>query len=255
MATSNVIGIVGGIGPYASLDLVKKIFDNTITNRDQEHLPVILISKPEEIQDRSEFLLGKTDINPAYSIIKIIYELEKSGAEIIGIPCNTAHTSSIMDVIISDIQNRNGNVKLINIIDEVIKYIKQNYSYVKNVGILATNGTYYSDTYREKFLVNNYEVIVPTEDKQNNLLHPSIYDSEYGIKTQITPVSDKAIANIRNCIDDVISRGAEIIILACTELPLGIRENNINGVPVLDTTNILARALIREADKKRLKCL
>ena len=58
-----MIGIVGGIGPYAGLDLLKKVFDNTLANSDQEHLDTILLSMPSKIEDRTEYLIGKVKIN------------------------------------------------------------------------------------------------------------------------------------------------------------------------------------------------
>ena len=61
---NKMIGIVGGMGPYAGLDVARKIFDLTQAKKDQDHVPLTLISNPERIEDRTEFICGKTDINP-----------------------------------------------------------------------------------------------------------------------------------------------------------------------------------------------
>ena len=92
-----MLGIVGGIGPMAGADLYKKIVENTIANTDQEHLSVLLASMPNEIADRTSFLLGKTDKNPAPAIAQIILMLERAGATHIGIACNTAHSPQIFE--------------------------------------------------------------------------------------------------------------------------------------------------------------
>ena len=68
MAGDPMIGIVGGVGPYAGLDLTKKIFDQTLAGSDQEHLPVILVSRPDEIADRTEYLLALTAYQRAVAL-------------------------------------------------------------------------------------------------------------------------------------------------------------------------------------------
>src|SRR5690606_7547188 len=80
---NKMIGIVGGVGPLAGLDIFKKIIEETIATKDQEHLPVILSSKPHRIADRTAFLLQNSNENPGYALLKIIEELDNSGAEVV----------------------------------------------------------------------------------------------------------------------------------------------------------------------------
>ncbi|TCL57596.1 aspartate racemase [Kineothrix alysoides] len=166
MSKSNTIGIVGGLGPYASMDTAEKVFLNTIANKDQDHLPLIMISRPCDIPDRSSYLLGKTKVNPAYEIIEIIKELENAGANIIGIPCNTAHALPIMSVISNDLRERKSKVVLINMVDEVIKFITNYYPEVKRVGVLSSLGTYISGLYRESLTEAGYDAVFPSEYDQ-----------------------------------------------------------------------------------------
>ena len=91
------IGVVGGLGPYAGLDLVRKIFDRTRADHDQDHLPVMLYSFPGDIPVRPEFLLGLTRENPGEAIGDIMARMAEAGATIIGMPCNTAHSPRILD--------------------------------------------------------------------------------------------------------------------------------------------------------------
>ena len=74
-----MIGIVGGVGPYAGLDLTRKIFDQTKAVSDQDYLSVVLLSMPQQIEDRTSFLLGQTSINPANAIFKIIRKSMTTG--------------------------------------------------------------------------------------------------------------------------------------------------------------------------------
>ena len=115
------IGIVGGVGTYAGIDLYRKIYQHTDARTDQDHLPVVLVSVPEKVLDRTEFLLGEVEENPGIAIAGIINTLGSAGAEVIGIPCNTAHSP----VIFNEIQNRiPENIKLLNMIDSARLFIQ-----------------------------------------------------------------------------------------------------------------------------------
>jgi aspartate racemase len=92
------IGIVGGVGSYAGLDLAKKIFNNTEAQHDQEHLDVLLVNSPRLIDDRTAYILAVRDgkvtsdpANPGRGIVACIRKLAAAGAEVIGVPGNTAH--------------------------------------------------------------------------------------------------------------------------------------------------------------------
>ena len=116
-----MIGVVGGMGPYAGLDLVKKIFDLTKADQDQNHVPLAMISVPHKIEDRTKFLEGAIDINPGIEISRIVNQLSKQGASFIGMPCNTAHSPSIIKEVYNTMPR---GVTFINMIVEVIKFIQ-----------------------------------------------------------------------------------------------------------------------------------
>ena len=96
MAGTKKIGIVGGLGPEAGVDLFRKIIQETPAKGDEDHLKVVLDSAPSEVPDRTAFLTGKTKVNPGTAIGKIICRLISADAEVIGIPCNTAHVPNIL---------------------------------------------------------------------------------------------------------------------------------------------------------------
>jgi aspartate racemase len=238
-----MIGIVGGVGPYAGIDIVKKIFDLTKASCDQEHLPVALLSLPHLISDRTGFLLGKTAINPGIAIAEIICRLEKCGASVVGIPCNTAHAPLIFNEILKGIP---ASVKLLHIINEVAEYIKRKYASVKNVGVLSTTGAFKTSLFPKTLSPFGFNVIQVPGEIQEEYVQPAIYSKDYGIKSHSNPVSGKARGNLLTGIDHLLKDGAELIILGCTEIPLAFMENNIKSVDLIDPSQILAKALIRD---------
>ncbi len=235
------IGIVGGVGTFAGIDLYRKIYQQTDARTDQDHLPVTLISVPAKVLDRTMFLLGEVEENPGIAIAGIIQTLAAAGAEVVGIPCNTAHTP----VIFNEIQNRiPGNIQLLNMIEEVGKHISTTYPEIRKAGILATNGTYLSQVYTNVLSNYNIEAIYPGESMQKNLVHPAIYDKSYGIKAYSDPVTDRSRQDLLEVASFLVSQGSEAIVLGCTEIPLAIPETSIEQSKVIDSVSILAEALI-----------
>ncbi len=241
---SKVIGVVGGMGTYAGIDLLRKIADNTKAARDQEHLPVAMLSRPEKLNDRSEYLFGEVDENPGYAIAGIVRELIALGACVFGIPCNTAHVPEILKPVLDIIPE---GCKLVNMIDEVAAYISVNYPDVRKVGIMGTNGVYKSRVYDIYMEREGLSAVYPDEDVQYTILHPAIYDMEYGIKAVSEPVSERARVDLLNVVRMLINDGVQAIVLGCTEIPLAIREKAIGFVPLIDANNVLAKAIVREA--------
>lgn len=246
-----MIGIVGGVGPIAGLDIVSKIIEETNATSDQEHLPLLLSSQPHRIADRTEFLLGTNAKNPAYAMAEIILELEQGGATVIGIPCNTAHVPDIYGVIVKALLDANSNIRLLHIVEEAANYVKANVTGTK-VGVLSTNGTRKTGLYKSTLEASGLEVIEPDDDLQNRV-HAAIYDKTYGIKSVFSPVSNRAREEILHAITQLKHAGAQSVILGCTELPLAVPEKESSGLTVIDPNRILARALIREIDEKKLK--
>ncbi len=244
---SKIIGIVGGMGTYASIDLLKKIADNTGALKDQEHLPVAMLSLPEKISDRSEYFFGEVEENPGYVIAELVKDLNKLGACIFGIPCNTAHVPKILQPVLDTIKD---GCTLVNMINEVAEYISRGYPDVKNVGIIGTNAVFKSRVYDNYLSTKGLNPLYPDEEVQYNMVHPAIYDMEYGIKSVSEPVSQRARVDLLSVIRMLISDGAQAIVLGCSEIPLAITEKAIEFIPLIDSNNVLAKAIVREARKR-----
>jgi len=244
---SKIIGIVGGMGTYASIDLLKKIADNTGAVTDQEHLPVAMLSLPSKISDRSEYFFGEVEENPGYVIAEIVKDLNKLGACIFGIPCNTAHVPKILQPVNEVIKD---GCTLVNMINAVAEYISQGYPDVKNVGIIGTNGIFKSRVYDNYLSAKGLKPLYPDEDVQYHMVHPAIYDKEYGIKSMSKPVSQRARVDLLSVIRLLTSEGAQAIVLGCSEIPLAITEKAIEFIPLIDSNNVLAKAIVREARER-----
>ena len=236
-----MIGIVGGMGPYAGLDLVKKIFDLTQANQDQDHVPLAMISVPHKITDRTKFLEGETNINPGIEISNIVRQLSDQGASVIGMPCNTAHSSKIINEVYNSIPE---GITFVNMVSEVIKFIKGEYPDIERVGILATTGTMKADVYNKELFDNDLKPILLSKKNQKKLIDQAIYDKGFGIKSISNPVQDIAKRKIHLAIESLIENKAEVVILGCTELPLAVNATSVKTIPLIDSTMILARSLL-----------
>jgi aspartate racemase len=239
-----MIGIVGGVGTFAGIDLYRKIYQHTEVRTDQDHLPVALLSIPRKVLDRTMFLEGEVDENPGIAIAGIIHSLASLGAEVVGIPCNTAHSPIIFGEIRKRIPD---HVELLHLIEEVGIYLSSNYPKIRKAGILGTNGTYLSGIYTDVLNTYHIETLYPDEHMQKSLVHPAIYDKGYGIKAFSDPVTDRSRNDLMHAAQSLVKQGSEAIVLGCSEIPLAIQESIIGRSVVIDSVAVLAQALIKKS--------
>lgn len=245
MNSLNAIGIIGGVGPAAGIDLFNRVLSHTKASRDQDHINVLLTSCPSLIPDRTEYLLEGGE-NPAPGIQRCMDILAASGAVAIGLGCNTAHSPKIL----GQVKVPEG-VTFVNMIESTCQYLA---SHVQGkVGLIATLGTIRTGIYAQYFKsYPTLELVIPDEATCQSV-HNAIYDKTYGIKAT-TNVTSKA----RSCVFDAVSQlhalGCKAVILGCTELPLVF-----NGVhaPFADMiyanpTDILAVELIKRTNLAKL---
>lgn len=247
-----MIGIVGGAGPLAGNDLFYKIIEETAALSDQEHLPVLLWSDPTKIPDRTEFLAGRVKQNPAVPITEIFLKLERNGAHVGAIPCNTAHAPVIFEAIRAGLQKAGSSLQLISIIEETVRYLQQQYPSGTSVGVLSTTGTWKRRIYAEPLEAAGFKVLTPTQEKQP-LVHQAIYHKDFGVKASGTQITEKAKEILYGQADALIDQGAAVVVLGCTEIPLVIREEFYRTKRMVDTVRILARALIKACAPDKLK--
>ena len=247
-----IIGIVGGLGPQAGIDLANKIMDQTVSDSDQDHISIVLLSMPASVVDRTQYLVGEVSENPGIAIAGLVESLELFGVDVVGIPCNTAHAPSIFRVIRQSIDNRGSSVRLLDMVTETVGFIRRHYPNVERVGVLSTTGAIRAQIYPRALALQGLQAVLPDKDLQEHVLHPAIVSEEYGIKANANPVSARARRDLFQTAAYLVDAGAEVIISGCTEIPLAITESHIDETKIIDPTLILARALIRDVAPEKL---
>jgi aspartate racemase len=224
-----IIGIIGGMGPEATLDLYRRIIENTPAKVDQDHIHVIIDSNPK-IPNRNLAIMSGGE-NPTDALCATARNLEKAGADFLIMPCNSAHMflKEFKDCV---------NIPILSIVDETVRALLKLIPNVKAVGLLATPAVVRTRLYADPLQAHGITTLTPNEESQKEV---------YAVISSVK-AGDKS-ASVRACLkneaEDLVSRGAQAILLACTELPLVMSSGDLN-VPVLDTIDVLARAAIRE---------
>jgi len=225
-----IIGILGGMGPEATIDLFYKIIKFTPAEKDQDHLRIIIDNNPK-IPDRTAAILGKGE-DPLPALQQSARNLEKAGADFIIIPCNTAH------YFLPRIQE-SVDIPIINMIEETAAEVKRRIPYLKKVGLLASMGVYKAKIYNHFFQKFEIEVIFPDKENQEKVMKV-IYAVKAG------DLSDEVKKDIIAVSQNLIDKRAEAIIAGCTEIPLILKEEEV-PVPLIDPTQILARIAVQKA--------
>jgi aspartate racemase len=228
-----VVGVLGGMGPRSTADYFLKIIEATPAKKDQDHLRIIIDSNPK-IADRNRAILGKSrTILP--ELQKTVRNLERAGAELIAIPCNTAHHYYPE-------LHKNTTVPIINMIAETVEYICRNLPKVKKIGLLATTGTIKAGIYHQAVKGTGLEITVPGEAAQKRVMN-AIYRAG-GIKAG--QVQGKPREILVGSAQALIKQGAEAVIIGCTEISLVLNQKDL-PVPLIDPLQVLARAVVERA--------
>ena len=230
------LGVIGGVGPAATVDFMNKIIRNTTAARDQEHLKLVVEHNPQ-IPDRTDSLIG-TGPDPTVAIYSACKKLEADDADLIAIPCNTAHA------FVERIQPYL-SIPIVNMLFETVDYIDRHHRNCKTIGLLATSGTVASRVYHDAVANTGFALIVPDEANQEKVMR-AIY-GEQGVKAGYTEGICRE--DLMQAIDHLVGCGAQAIILGCTELPLLLEQSerfSVAGkdIVVLDPTEILARKCV-----------
>jgi aspartate racemase len=253
MENQTPVGIIGGVGPYAGLDFIRKIFNNTQALKDQEHLDCMLVSCPSIIPDRTEFLLnGKAEEeNPAFGIFESARRLYQAGVRHAAIACNTAHADRIFSPLCAMVTESLPGFNIVNMLETCAAYAKKTLRHITRIGLLSTKGTYQSRVYHEYFREADGYTLVEPETTGKEKIHDAIYNKIFGIKAYSQPVKPQAKNHIIYEIFRLIDHGAEAVILGCTELPLAVDIGDF-PVPILDPALLTARRLIALAAPEKL---
>jgi aspartate racemase len=226
------LGVVGGIGPAATVDFLQKVVRSTPASRDQDHIRLLVDQNPQ-IPDRTEYLIGE-GMDPTLALYATCKKLQAGEADLIAIPCNTAHA------FVERIQPFL-DIPIINMLTVTVKHVRDSFPALQEVGLLATTGTLSSGIYRLALAEQGLIEVVPPPELQARVMN-AVYGAQ-GVKAGFT--TGACMDDIGAAIDDLVSRGCQVIILGCTELPLLFPRRELTTgsgqrVTLIDPTDILA---------------
>jgi len=225
------IGILGGMGPLATVDFYRKVIDATPAGADQDHVPVVVWADPT-VPDRSAALTGRGP-DPTPWLVRGAHRLEALGAQVIATPCNTAH--AFLDAVRASVR-----VPMPDMITETVAEIRACHPDVTSVGLLATTGTVRAGLYQRALEAEGLRTVVPTTLTQEEAVTGAIRRVKAG------EVGADPICLIERAARELAARGAGLLVAGCTELPLLLGEMSA-GLKVVDPTAVLARTTVRRA--------
>ncbi len=222
------IGVIGGMGPQATVDFFQKILNHSDAKTDQENIHVLIDNNPQ-IPDRTASILDG-GLSPVPTLLDMANKLEVAGADFLVIPCNTSHY--FYENLAEDI-----DIPILNMLDLVVEEIV-NLGH-KKVAVLATRATINTRIYQDKLEAAGIEVLELSEDDKSDLMY-LIYDV---VKANKYPENiDEYVAKFEGFADS----GAEAFVLACTELPILFDKYNLDFTTI-DSSDVLAQAAVQYA--------
>lgn len=230
--SEKILGILGGLGPLATVYFMDLIVKMTEAKKDQDHISMIVLNHAA-IPDRTEFILDATKPNPLPMMIEDAKKLQSAGADYVVMPCNTAH------FFYEQIQH-NIEIPMLNIIEETVKYARDEKK-VKKLGILATKGTVSAGSYQR--MCENYgiEWAVPSLQDEQSLMN-IIYN-------QVKAGKEVNITEFIKIIENMKADGCDAVTLGCTELSVINKDFALCRDDVVDSLEVLARRSIELCGK------
>lgn len=230
MKNCRLLGVLGGLGPMSTFYFCELLTAHTLVEQDGDHVDM-LISSRASTPDRTAFILGQTSESPLPIMKEEALRLAKAGADLLVIPCNTAHY-------FYDGLREISPIPILNIIEETVLFLKKRN--VRTMGLLATEGTVQSRSYHRLCEQHGMTCITPLPEEQNE-----ITKIIYGAIKQNKAPDFSAFLRISQ---SLLNRGCECLVLGCTELSL-LRREGLNQPWYVDSLEVLAYQTILACGK------
>ena len=221
MKSSPLLGILGGLGPMSTFYFCEMLTSHTKATGDADHIDM-LISSRASTPDRTAYILGKSSESPLPIMQEEARRLTKAGADLLVIPCNTAHY-------FYDGLTEISTVPILNIIEETVQYLKKRN--IKAFGLLATEGTVKSESYHRLCKKHGIQCLTPSEADQKKVSE-IIYDA-------IKQNKSVDLCAFQKISKSLLERGCECLVLGCTELSL-LRQAGLDSPVYVDSLEVLA---------------
>ena len=225
-----IVGILGGMGPDATVDIFQKILRATPAKTDQEHLRII-IDCNSKVPNRVEAVLHHGE-DPFPYLKESAELLERAGAQLIAIPCNAAHHWH------AEIQ-RCVSIPVLHIMEAAVDYLADRYPQAERIGLLAASSTMNVGLYQRSLERRGIAVLAPDQASQKKVM-----DVINAVKAGQTGDDVKRMIVTQG--EKLAARGAQAVIAGCTEIPLVLKDGDLS-VPVVDATLALALRVVKEA--------
>ena len=227
------LGVLGGMGPAASAEFMVRLVAQTPAKNDQEHIPTILWSDPT-VPDRSTSLLNQDDL-PWEKLKRGIQGLKNADCDHIVIPCNTAHFwyDRLVEL----------GVPITHIVDSVADELRlQNIT--GTIGVLGTRATMQLGLYNNHLSKLGWTCITPTSKEMEDYVQPGI---------DLIKANKPILANgmLMTVVRSLIKQGAQAVVLGCTEIPLVVREQTYQEIPLINSIDSLVKASINKFNKEK----
>ncbi len=219
------LGILGGLGPMATVYFYDMLVRHTKATCDQDHLDVIINSRAST-PDRTSYILGQSTENPFDIMARDAQRLVTFGADVLAIPCNTAHY-------FYDRLNETISVPILNMVEETVLEAKARGCC--RVGILATSGTVQTGTYSRMCERHGLEFVCPDESHQQDLMNVIYGDIKQGKRPDM--------ARFFAVADSLKRQGCTRVILGCTELSIIKKDEQLDAF-YIDSMSVLAKNAI-----------
>ena len=228
-----IVGILGGMGPEATVDLMQRIIRLTPAQDDIDHIRCIVDNNPK-VPSRINAIIKGDGESPAPCMADMGKRLETFGADFLVIACNTAHYyyDAVQDAV---------SIPVINLIDLVSNHLKTHFPQNKKVGILASPAVYMTGLYTKRFAQLGIQDIWPDQDAQESLINIIRQIKKGNTDSGIRKTYQKVSANL-------LKKGTEIAVIACTELSVLGGELPITTI---DAAEILAAEIVQKAKQDR----
>jgi aspartate racemase len=222
-----MIGILGGMGPAATVDFVAKLIRLTPAGREQDHLPLVVVSDPR-VPDRVAPIPDGAGPSPLPAMRAGIRRLERAGAVCIAIPCHTAHAWY------DELAGATA-LPILHIVDAAIAELARLAVPKGLLGLLATGATLRAGLYQERLAAAGHPALLPTPAVMAECVLPAIALVKQDRAAAAAPLLKRAV-------DDLTAAGAARVLLACTELPIALAA--APHPAAIDATEALARSCL-----------
>jgi aspartate racemase len=224
-----VLGVLGGMGPLATVDFLRKLIEETPAARDEDHIPTVVYSVPQIPMRPSAILDGGESPLPA--MLEGIRTLKQAGAVAIAIPCNTAHYWY-------DDMLRAGGLPIVHIADAALAELAPRCPRGATAGLIGTRGTLAAGFFQQRLAAQGYRCIVNSEADQEQLVLTAINHVK---RNEL----DAASALLETAVTKLAHEGATRVVLACTEIPVVLdRLSPQTASLCVDATRALAKASV-----------